>query len=56
MSLIFSSGVGAKNKYITFPMLSLEDFHGGKLFLVLAQLFMVRGDRGNSIKSHFLPL
>lgn len=37
-------------------MLSLEDFHGVKLCLVLAQLFLMRRDRENYIKSYFLPL
>lgn len=54
MSLIFSSRkLVLKNKSLAFHMLSLEDFHGVKLCLVLAQLLLVRGDRENSIKSHF---
>lgn len=57
MSLIFSSRkLVLKNKYLAFHMLSLEDFHGVKLCLVLAQLLLMRGERENSIKSHFSSL
>lgn len=57
MSLILSSRkLVLKNKYLAFHMLSLEDFHGVKLCLVLAQLLLVRGERENSVESHFSSL